>query len=96
MNKYSVMINGAAADHYDIEDAYRVGKVYQVGDSALEHARKKLKIPGDRGAKDRLQDMIEARDSLNRAIEQVQKSLPVDEGELIYATRFEDAARAGE
>ena len=75
MSKYNININGSAADHYDIEDAQRVGKVYQVGDSALEHARKKLRIAGLRGSKDRLTDIVEARESLSRAIHQIEESL---------------------
>ena len=71
MSKYHVSIKGIEVDHYDLEDARRVGKVYQPGDSAIEHARKKLGIPGERGAKDRLQDIIEAKESLERAITQI-------------------------
>lgn len=72
MSKYNVTINGRSVDHYDLEDAQRVGSVYQVGDSAVEHARKKLRIAGLRGSKDRTTDIIEARDSLNRAIDQIE------------------------
>ena len=72
MSKYDININGSKADHYDLEDAQRIGEVYQIGDSALEHARKKLRIAGLRGSKDRLTDIIEARASLSRAIDQIE------------------------
>lgn len=70
-NKYSIQINGGTADHYDLEDAHRIGKPYQVGDSALEHARKKLRAAGLRGSKSRLTDIREAKASLDRAIQQI-------------------------
>lgn len=72
MSKYDININGSKADHYDLEDAQRIGEQYRAGDSALEHARKKLRAPGERGSKDRLTDIIEARNSLNRAIDQIE------------------------
>lgn len=78
MSAYDIEINGGKADHYDLEDAARVGQVYQVGDSALEHARKKLRAAGERGNKSRLKDIREARASLDRAIQQIISS-EVDE-----------------
>lgn len=39
--------------------------------TAVDHAVKKLLAPGERGHKELRQDLVEARDSINRAIEQV-------------------------
>lgn len=54
---------------YKILDIYRLLVLYNVTDPAIAHAVKKLLVPGGRGAKDTLQDIIEARDTLNRRIE---------------------------
>ena len=89
MSKYDIIINGGTADHYDLEDAQRIGEVYQVGDSALEHARKKLRIAGLRGSKSRITDIREARASLDRAIQQILQELAInaefdDDGHRTY------------
>lgn len=54
---------------YKILDIYRLCVIYNVTDPAIAHTIKKLLVPGGRGAKDTLQDIIEARDTLNRRIE---------------------------
>jgi hypothetical protein len=50
-------------------DIYRVCELFNVGGGPVEHAIKKLFALGKRGAKDRRQDLLDAIDSLNRAIE---------------------------
>lgn len=60
---------------YKILDIYRLLVLYNVTDPAIAHAIKKLLVPGGRGAKDTLQDIIEARDTLNRRIEMYQEDL---------------------
>lgn len=51
-------------------DIYDVLTAFPTGSSAVDHAVKKLLAPGLRGHKDRLQDLKEARDSIERAIQQ--------------------------
>lgn len=73
-SSYHITINGVEFDYYDYCDALNAGKVYQPGDAAIEHARKKLTNPGGRsGGKSRYDDIKESRDSLNRALEQMEK-----------------------
>lgn len=56
--------------HLSEVDVYRVCKLFGVNDAsgAKHHAIKKLLVSGNRGAKDNLQDVIEARNTLNRLI----------------------------
>lgn len=63
MNKYQRRINGAVLDVYDILVAY------DVTCPATAHAVKKLLMPGARGSKSKLQDLVEASHALARAIE---------------------------
>jgi hypothetical protein len=62
-SKYHVQIKGQWVDVYDILTAY------SVTNSADAHAIKKMLCPGQRGAKDGIQDRQEAIASLQRAIE---------------------------
>jgi len=62
-NKYSKQVNGASIDVYDVLMAWNVTN------PAVQHAIKKLLQPGNRGHKDKLTDLSEARDSIIRAIE---------------------------
>lgn len=50
-------------------DVYDVLRAYGVTCPAVAHAVKKLLMPGLRGGKDKLQDLQEARQSIDRAIE---------------------------
>jgi len=50
-------------------DVYAVLAAFPTGSSSVDHAIKKLLAPGRRGQKDRLQDLKEARASLDRAIQ---------------------------
>lgn len=56
--------------HLTEVDVYRVCQLFGVNDAsgAKHHAIKKLLVSGNRGAKDNLQDVIEARNTLNRLI----------------------------
>ena len=62
-SKYHVQIKGQRVDVYDILSAYGVTN------PADAHAIKKMLCPGQRGAKDGIQDRQEAIVSLQRAIE---------------------------
>ena len=57
--------------NYDIIDVYRVLDLFNVTNQPIGHAIKKLLIPGGRGNKDRLQDLMEAQDSIIRAIDMI-------------------------
>ena len=52
-------------------DIYQVCKLFNIQDPSgcLQHAIKKLLVSGNRGYKDNLQDIKEARDTLNRYLE---------------------------
>ena len=50
-------------------DVYDVLKAFNVTCPAIQHALKKLLCPGQRGAKDAMQDLIEARFSIDRAMQ---------------------------
>ena len=60
-------------DFYTVWDAIKLGKNYQVGDSAIEHAIKKGFAIGERsGGKSRVQDLKEMIWSLERAVELIE------------------------
>lgn len=63
MNKYQHNIKGVMVDVYDVL------KSFGVHCPAVQHAIKKLLMPGNRGHKDRLTDLKEAALSIERAIE---------------------------
>jgi len=50
-------------------DVYDVLKAFRVTDPAVAHAVKKLLAAGQRGGKDEIQDLTEARQSIDRALE---------------------------
>lgn len=50
-------------------DVYDVLKAFNVTNPATQHAIKKLLMPGERGHKGKVQDLTEARQSIDRAIE---------------------------
>lgn len=62
-NKYQRECKGIYIDVYDVL------KAFEVTNPATQHAIKKLLASGKRGYKDVVQDLTEARDSINRAIE---------------------------
>lgn len=62
-NKYARTIHGVEVDVYDVLVAWNVTC------PATQHAIKKLLMPGQRGNKDKLQDLEEAGKAIERAIE---------------------------
>lgn len=56
-------------------DYYDFAEGFNIDDPALDHACKKLVQPGARGVKTRLEDLLEAKQSLERAIEKEQMAL---------------------
>ena len=67
---------GKWLDFYSIWDAIMLGKVHQVGDTAIAHAAKKMLAPGKRdGKKDRLHDLKDMQWTVGRAIEQEEQRL---------------------
>jgi len=62
-NKYVRTIHGVEVDVYDVLVAWNVTC------PATQHAIKKLLMPGQRGSKDKLQDLEEAKQAIERAIE---------------------------
>ena len=67
MSKYHRIINGETADVYDVLEAFGVTC------PAIQHAVKKLLMPGQRGAKSKTHDLKEASASILRAIEMQDK-----------------------
>jgi hypothetical protein len=63
MSKYHKTIKGVTMDVYDVLRAF------EVTSPAIQHAVKKLLMPGVRGHKDQLQDVQEAAQSIQREIE---------------------------
>lgn len=62
-NKYVRIIHGVEVDVYDIL------KAFEVTCPATQHAIKKLLMPGQRGSKNKLQDLKEAKQAIKQAIE---------------------------
>ena len=62
-NKYVRTIQGVDIDIYDVL------KAWEVTCPATQHAIKKLLMPGQRGHKDKLNDLEEAHSAIQRAIE---------------------------
>lgn len=57
---------------YDFIDVYRLFRAFGTTDHEVEHGIKKLLVAGKRGAKDAVQDLKEARASLDRIIYEVE------------------------
>ena len=71
-NKYSRKIKTISlgnVDHAIYADVYDVLTAFEVVNPAMAHAVKKMLAPGQRGAKGTIQDMKEAVESIERAIE---------------------------
>lgn len=62
-SKYTRTLKGVQVDVYDVLSAFAVTN------PATQHAIKKLLMPGQRGAKNALQDLAEAKASVERAIQ---------------------------
>lgn len=69
MSKYHRVFKGVTLD------VYEVLALWNVTNPATQHAIKKLLMPGQRGSKDLIQDLNEARQSIDRAIQLEQDSL---------------------
>ncbi len=70
-NKYSKMITGHVLGGETVSvsiDIYDVLKAYEVRCPAMQHAIKKLLMPGQRGHKSLIDDLHEAKQSIDRAI----------------------------
>lgn len=63
MGKYNRVIKGVTVDVYDVLRAY------DVRSPAIQRAIKKLLMPGQRGAKTELEDIIEAEFSVSKEVE---------------------------
>jgi len=70
MSKYHKTIKGVTFDVYDVLRAF------EVTSPAIQHAVKKLLMPGVRGNKDQLQDVQEAAQSIQREIEHLTSIKP--------------------
>ena len=57
--------------HLKMIDVYRVLNLLEVTDPCIQHAVKKLLCAGKRGGKSKEQDIREAVDSLNRALQMI-------------------------
>jgi len=71
---YDELENNKSKYHREIKkgvfvDVYDVLSAFEVVNPAMQHALKKMLAPGKRGAKDTIQDMKEAIQSIERAIE---------------------------
>ena len=62
--------------HLTYIDVYRVLDLFKVERASVAHAVKKLLCAGNRGAKNYVQDITEARDSLNRELEMLTEDEP--------------------
>ena len=62
-NKYSVGVKGRKKI-----DVYDVLVMYNVRCPAIQHAIKKLLMPGERGSKSKLTDLKESKQAIKRAI----------------------------
>ncbi len=59
--------------HLKYIDVYRVLELFNVTNPAVQHAIKKLLVPGRRGAKDLEKDLREAVVSINRALQMIEE-----------------------
>lgn len=75
MNKYEKTFYSTDGQEF-IADVYSVLEAFNVTNPAVQHAVKKLLMPGQRGAKSELQDLDEAHLSVCRAIDMVRARLP--------------------
>jgi RecG-like helicase len=67
-NKYDRIIVGKYGSGKCVVDVYRVLYAFPSGCPDIDHAIKKLLAPGKRGAKDELQDLKEAIQSIEARI----------------------------
>lgn len=69
MNKYARVIRSCEDPTKTLTvDIYSVLAAFPTGSATIDHAVKKCLAPGQRGSKDRLTDLREAVESIQRAI----------------------------
>lgn len=68
MSKYTRTITNREYKFIEV-DVYDVLKAFDVTNPATQHAIKKLLAPGQRGHKSEIEDLAEALESIERAIE---------------------------
>ena len=78
-NKYAVDCKGRSIDVYDVLNAFGVTC------PAAQHAIKKLLMPGKRGHKSELGDLLEARASVDRAIDLARERHAVEDAKECFA-----------
>lgn len=67
-NKYRKRIQGFGG-HVVIVDVYRVIEAFNVTDAGLQHALKKILMPGLRGKGGRIKDLTEAIDAIQAEVD---------------------------
>ena len=72
-NKYDRTIIGKYATGKCVVDVYRVLNAFPTGSPEIDHALKKLLAAGKRGAKDELQDLREAVQSIEARIDYLEE-----------------------
>lgn len=71
-HKYNKPITGLDGVKTTV-DVYRVLSAFNVVDPEIQHSIKKLLMPGVRGKGDRMQDIIEAKLSIEKLIERMEQ-----------------------
>jgi hypothetical protein len=71
-HKYNRPITGMDGTKATV-DVYRVLSAFKVVDPEIQHSIKKLLMPGVRGKGDRMQDIMEAKLSLEKLIERMEQ-----------------------
>lgn len=74
MSKYSRTIRSCNNPEQTLVDVYSVLDAFGVTCPATQHAIKKLLMPGQRGAKSREDDLLEASRSMVRALDMAKAS----------------------
>lgn len=74
VNKYNKGIHDVNGNYIGVVDVYSVLTAFKPGHCALDHAIKKLLAPGRRGKGDYEQDLKEAINSIQRALNDYQQS----------------------
>lgn len=87
-SKYHRTVKGVSIDVYDVLTAFGVTN------PAVQHAVKKLLMPGQRGAKNTLQDLAEAKVSVERAIQIEGEALGQDAGPKAKGQEWPEVAIA--
>jgi len=81
MNKYKRTVPSTEIDVYDVLVAFNVTN------PATQHAIKKLLAPGQRGSKDAITDLMEAGQSIERAVQLENDQRPQREENVLLAAR---------